>query len=327
MKGYPKISIVTPSFNQGGFIEQTILSIINQNYPNLEYIIIDGGSTDNTIEIIRKYADLITYWVSEPDNGQSHAINKGLERCTGELFNWINSDDYLEDGALLKIGNKYLETNADIICGYSSIFNDTTKNELMKHRTEIFLNVESTIVQQKINQQAMFYKLSIIKILGNVNSNLNFVMDLELWFRYLCKFGQHRIVLIDNLIAHFRIHGNSKTDNYQYKFREEENAIWNYIVIKHGVNNNWVTNFVTHELYRFKNNFEFNDINIRKLEIALSHKYFYTLYNIGNIKLSRIAFLTLLKGQELTFNFQSLSMFVKLFIGNIPFRKFFKNHG
>jgi glycosyltransferase involved in cell wall biosynthesis len=95
MTQLPKISILTPSYNQGQYIEQTIQSILSQNYPNLEYIVIDGGSTDNTVEILKKYDQHITYWVSEKDRGQSHAINKGIEKCTGVLFNWLNSDDYL----------------------------------------------------------------------------------------------------------------------------------------------------------------------------------------------------------------------------------------
>jgi len=89
MNPCPKISIVTPSFNQGKFLEKTILSVLNQGYPNLEYIIIDGGSTDESVEIIKKYADRLTYWESEPDRGQSHAINKGFERATGEIKDLI----------------------------------------------------------------------------------------------------------------------------------------------------------------------------------------------------------------------------------------------
>ena len=91
---YPKISIVTPSFNQGKYIEQTIQSVLTQNYPNLEYIIIDGGSTDKTVDIIKKYEQQLSYWVTEPDKGQTDAINKGFAKCTGEIFNWINSDDF-----------------------------------------------------------------------------------------------------------------------------------------------------------------------------------------------------------------------------------------
>jgi cellulose synthase/poly-beta-1,6-N-acetylglucosamine synthase-like glycosyltransferase len=91
---WPKISIVTPSYNQGRFIEETIRSVLLQGYPNLEYIIIDGGSTDNSVEIINKYEPWLTYWVSEPDRGQSHGINKGFEKATCEVFGWLNSDDY-----------------------------------------------------------------------------------------------------------------------------------------------------------------------------------------------------------------------------------------
>ena len=105
----PRISIVTPSFNQGQFIEKTICSVLDQNYPNLEYVVIDGGSTDETVEIIKKYAKHLTYWVSEPDRGQSHAINKGLAHCTGDVFNFLNSDDYLEPGALFHVAEAWNE--------------------------------------------------------------------------------------------------------------------------------------------------------------------------------------------------------------------------
>ena len=97
MKNLPKISIVTPSFNQAQFIEETILSVLNQNYPNLEYIIIDGGSTDGSVDIIKKYADKIAYWVSEKDSGMYDAINKGFGKSTGEILAWINSDDIFFD--------------------------------------------------------------------------------------------------------------------------------------------------------------------------------------------------------------------------------------
>ena len=98
---WPRVSIVTPSYNQGQYLEETIRSVLLQGYPDLEYIIIDGGSTDESVTIIEKYAPWLAYWVSEPDRGQSHAINKGFARATGEIYAWLNSDDYYWPGAIV----------------------------------------------------------------------------------------------------------------------------------------------------------------------------------------------------------------------------------
>lgn len=102
---WPKISIVTPSLNQGQYIEETIRSVLLQGYPNLEYIVIDGDSSDESVEIIQKYDKWLTYWISELDKGQSHAINKGIYKCTGAIFTWLNSDDYYNPNAFLSIVN------------------------------------------------------------------------------------------------------------------------------------------------------------------------------------------------------------------------------
>jgi len=129
----PKISIVTPSFNQGQYIEETILSIVNQNYPNLEYIIIDGGSTDNTVEIIKKYEKHLAYWVSEKDKGQSEAINKGFRKATGDIVCWINSDDFFMPGSLLKVGERFAKDNSlDLLNGHCLLI-DEHSNILSNH--------------------------------------------------------------------------------------------------------------------------------------------------------------------------------------------------
>ena len=124
MKVNPKISIITPCFNAALYIEQTILSIINQDYDNLEYIIIDGGSTDGTIDIIKKYENKIAYWISEPDNGQSEAINKGIAVSTGDVFNWVNGDDYLEVGVLKLVGEYFQKSNINVFCSPTMLFNE-----------------------------------------------------------------------------------------------------------------------------------------------------------------------------------------------------------
>jgi hypothetical protein len=117
-KNYPKISIITPSYDQGAFIEETIRSVLLQGYPNLEFIIMDGGSADGSVEIIKKYQDWLAFWVSEKDSGQTDAINKGLSRASGQYLNWLNSDDLLLPGALLAIAEiSKLENDIDIITG------------------------------------------------------------------------------------------------------------------------------------------------------------------------------------------------------------------
>jgi glycosyltransferase involved in cell wall biosynthesis len=220
---WPKISIITPSFNQGNFIEETIRSILLQNYPNLEYIIIDGGSTDNTVEIIKKYAPWITYWVSEKDKGQSDAINKGIKLCTGDIFNWINSDDFLEPNALKAIGEAFITNNCEIVCGYIDVFDDLPEGYKTNftHRMVQIKNLEEKVFDADMNQPGTFWKLSIIKELNGIVQNLHYCMDLELFHRYIAKKGTKNIVYIEDKLVKFRLHGQSKTVSLLDKFRQE----------------------------------------------------------------------------------------------------------
>lgn len=202
---YPKISIVTPSYNQGQFIEETIRSILLQNYPNLEYIIIDGGSNDETVEIIKKYGKWITYWVSEPDNGQSHAINKGLSKCTGTVFNWLNSDDYFTPNALEVVGANFFKSGCDALIGHVKDF-----PKPLVYRTRV-RSLEETIAYANLVQPGTFFSLETIKILGGVHEDCNYMMDAELWLKFLFTYGIEKVSKVDDIFVNFRFHADSKT--------------------------------------------------------------------------------------------------------------------
>lgn len=210
---WPKISIVTPSYNQGYYIEKTIRSILLQNYPNLEYIIIDGGSSDYTVDIIKKYGYWITYWTSEKDQGQSDAINKGLKKCTGILFNWLNSDDFYEPAALFNIASAYLNEKKPVIAGKSNILS-LAGNWISSTPvgTDFYM-----FSKARIDQPATFFNLKVFRELGPVSLNQNLVMDAELWFKFLLKYDSTYITVTDHIIVNFQEHPSSKTVNNRYK--------------------------------------------------------------------------------------------------------------
>jgi glycosyltransferase involved in cell wall biosynthesis len=203
----PKITIITPSFNQGQYIEDTILSVINQGYPNLEYIIIDGASTDNTVEILKKYNDKIDYWMSEKDRCHSEAINKGFRRATGEIINWINSDDQLMPGALHKIAEYFIKyPDAVMVHGRIEYFGETKKYYSRNHSKR---DIETKYVSHIcMPQPACFYKKQLIDEQGLTDETLLFSMDTDLFVRA----GLHyKIVQVEDVFARFRLHAASKS--------------------------------------------------------------------------------------------------------------------
>lgn len=206
---WPRITIITPSFNQGEFIEETIKSILNQNYPNLEYFIVDGGSTDNTLDVIRKYEDRIDWWVSEPDRGQSHSINKGLKRATGEIINFINSDDMLFPHALRRVAQCYLKYSGkvELIAGANARISSEGKIlRISSPPSRMALAPRSSIIP--IGQQSTFFTKTAIKITGGFREDLHATMDREFYCRVLEMSG--KIVRLKALVGAIRNHEKAK---------------------------------------------------------------------------------------------------------------------
>ncbi len=207
-KNYPKITIVTPSYNQGQFIEQTILSVIGQNYPNLEYIIIDGGSSDNTVEIIKKYEKHISYWVSEKDNGQGDAINRGFAMATGSILAWLNSDDYYLPNTLFTIANKLSLDKPKILFGNCVHIVDGT-NRIFGSKVDKKHQNSNLVFEDFIIQPSSFWNRLTWEIVGNVNENLYYVFDWDWFIRALNK----GVILesCQEYLSVYRIHKNHKS--------------------------------------------------------------------------------------------------------------------
>jgi len=214
---FPSISIVTPSYNQGQYLEETICSVLDQKYPNLQYIIIDGGSTDNSVEIIKKYEKHLSYWVSEKDKGQTHAINKGIARCTGEVFGYINSDDLLLPKSLERVAAtwnegfawqvgwcKYLEQGGS---DWPYVVRDIGR------KADWFLD-------NPIPQQSSFFARSIFEQIGLFREDLHFCFDYEYWMRMHFRANLTPAVVRQCMSA-FRLHDSSKTVTVWEKFVRE----------------------------------------------------------------------------------------------------------
>lgn len=234
----PKISIVTPSYNQGEFLEDCINSILDQGYEDFEYIIIDGGSTDNSIDIIKKYEKHLSYWCSEPDNGQSDAINKGFRRTTGELVAWLNSDDFYLPGAFMNVAKAYLESPSASFYygnGHRVAEDGNIKSEFYPQGTVCFdlqsfvfgLNYilqPATFINRKILDQISlgrdraFHGETKNDVNSYIDSSLHWGMDTDLWIRLAQK--AHPFPLI-NCLAASREYGETKTSIGSFKRVEE----------------------------------------------------------------------------------------------------------
>lgn len=216
---WPRVSIVTPSFNQGQFIEETIRSVLLQGYPNLEYIIIDGGSNDGSVEIIRKYEPWLAYWISEPDRGQAHAINKGFAHATGDWIAWLNSDDVYCPGAVqTQVGYLLAHPDVDVVYGDCRYVNQS--GEAVRYaysRPFDFLELLRFTIPY---QPTLFMRRSVVTRTGWLDCSFHHAVDSEYWLR-LHSNGA-RFAYNPRLIAIYRLHSSSKTVSGDVKRWDDE---------------------------------------------------------------------------------------------------------
>lgn len=220
----PRISIVTPSYNQGEFLEDTILSVKNQSYSNVEHLVIDGGSDDNTQNILEKYENKYNLtWISEPDDGQSDAINKGFQRASGDIIAWINSDDvYFDVNTFNRVARYFANYSEDIIYGDLVHINKNSKIEAVDphpqfDRSKLFYRV-------LLGQPATFFRKKVVKR-NKVRTDLHYCMDYEYWLRLSQKYDFRHV---DDILSGFRVYPEQKSQDSDSMFNEFNQMISNY---------------------------------------------------------------------------------------------------
>jgi len=217
----PRITVVTPSYNQGRFLEQTIRSVLDQGYGNLEYIICDGGSTDESVDVIKKYENQLAWWCTGKDRGQTDAINKGLGRATGHLHTFINSDDVLYPGSLMAAARAF-ETGHEWITGWA-MFLEANSGE-WPQLPESYKRRFDWFHCNPISQQGTFWSARLTRELGKFREDMHFGFDYEFWLRIVLK-ANVMPHLIRKCMGGYRLHEASKTVSQYEKFKVEFKAV------------------------------------------------------------------------------------------------------
>jgi glycosyltransferase involved in cell wall biosynthesis len=221
-----RISVITPSYNQAAFLETTLLSVLGQDWPDLEYIVVDGGSSDGSRAILEKYRERLAWWVSEPDRGQSHAINKGLARCTGDIVCWLNSDDCLEPRALRIVG--------ELLAGGSgrhALTGDCLRVDCVSGREDLlrgrFLSHRHLLRYWEVytlHQPSVFWRREVLERVGVLNESLHYAMDYEYWLRIAREFAFHNA---ERTLSRAHWHPAAKTGGgYDDYLKERRRVAW-----------------------------------------------------------------------------------------------------
>lgn len=218
-KNYPKISIVTAVYNQAQFIEKTILSVLEQNYPNLEYIIIDGGSTDGTVDIIKKYEKYLTYWISEPDKGHANALNKGFARTTGEIMAWINGDDMYFPWTFRVVAEIFTQfPGVKWLSGFPTTRFENDEVAILGNK---YLSLVDFLLgdYKWIQQESVFWRRSLWEEAGSfINENFKYMVDGELWSRF---FRHAELFYTNVILASYRMHSQNRAFLHRDEVRNE----------------------------------------------------------------------------------------------------------
>jgi glycosyltransferase involved in cell wall biosynthesis len=212
----PRISVVTPSYNQGQYLEETLKSVLSQDYAELEYIVIDGASRDGTLDVIKRYEGQLSYWESVPDRGQSHAINKGLHRATGEIVTWLGSDDLFTPGALKTVAEHFQATDAALIHGRTVLFGKGFK-EQVKGAEEHDLEFRY-LAGMPFPQPSSFFRRSVLLEQGYLDESLHYGMDYDLLARIALNYPIRKV---EDTLSKYRLHAESKSVAQNIEFTRD----------------------------------------------------------------------------------------------------------